>query len=173
MSAPGPGGGGSRTHRAPGRRSEPDRVVDAVLTASRVLVAVSARSLAEVETITLTQFRLLVVLDSRRGSNLNRLAETLGVNPSTAVRTVDRLVSAGLVTRRENPSTRREVVLDLTEEGRRVVRSVTSRRRREIARILGRMPEKRREDLLEAFGAFAEAAGEPPAGDAYGAALGW
>ncbi|MBS2539761.1 hypothetical protein KGQ20_44170 [Catenulispora sp. NF23] len=42
-----------------------DRVTDAVLTASRLLVAVSARSLNEVEdSLTLPQFRALVVLAS-------------------------------------------------------------------------------------------------------------
>ena len=48
--------------------SDPEReeVVDAVLTASRVLVAVAARSLAEAaEEVTLTQYRSLVVLASR------------------------------------------------------------------------------------------------------------
>ncbi|HZL05508.1 MAG TPA: MarR family transcriptional regulator, partial [Coriobacteriia bacterium] len=49
-----------------------DEFVTAVLTASRVLVGVSARSLAEVEeTVTVTQFRTLVVLDSRGEINLN------------------------------------------------------------------------------------------------------
>lgn len=41
-------------------------MVTALLTASRLLVAVSARSLAAVEeSLTLPQFRMLVVLDSR------------------------------------------------------------------------------------------------------------
>ena len=41
-------------------------MVDAVLTASRVLVAIAARSLADAgEEVTLTQYRSLVVLASR------------------------------------------------------------------------------------------------------------
>ncbi len=43
-----------------------DHLVDAVLSASRVLVAIAARSLADVgEEVTLTQYRSLVVLASR------------------------------------------------------------------------------------------------------------
>ena len=43
-----------------------DQLVDAVLSASRVLVAIAARSLADVgEEVTLTQYRSLVVLASR------------------------------------------------------------------------------------------------------------
>lgn len=43
-----------------------DSMVDAVLSASRVLVAIAARSLADAgEEVTLTQYRSLVVLASR------------------------------------------------------------------------------------------------------------
>lgn len=153
---------------------DPDQVVTAVLTASRVLVGVSARSLAEVEdAITLTQFRTLVVLDNLQEVNLNRLAEALNVTASTAMRTVDRLLAAGLVTRRENPASRREVLLGLTPEGGRVVREVTERRREEIAGILAKMPDQAREELVSAFHAFADAAGEPAVKGTAAAPLGW
>lgn len=156
-----------------------DDLVAALLTASRVLVGVSAASLAEVEeTVTLTQFRALVVLDRFRGgsptdagSNLNSLAESLGVNPSTAMRTVDRLIAAGMVTRAENPTNRREVRLTVTHAGSEVVRTVTARRRDQLARIVQRMPGGSRRDLITALSDFAEAAGEPPA--SHSAPLGW
>ena len=100
------------------RQSELQDVVTAILTASRVLVGVSARSLADVEdTVTLTQFRTLVVLNSHGMINLNRLADLLGVNSSTAMRMIDRLLAAELVTREDNPTNRREVLLDLTDQG--------------------------------------------------------
>lgn len=143
--------------------SAADEVVSAVLTASRVLVAVSARSLAQVEErVTLTQFRTLVVLSSGGGrTNLNRLADQLAVTPSTAMRTVDRLVAAGLATRRENAENRREVILGLTDEGQRIVRDVTATRREDIAAILQRMSDRKRSELVAAFRAFAVAADEP------------
>lgn len=142
-----------------------DEVLSAVLTASRVLVAVSARSLAQIEErVTLTQFRTLVVLSGGEGrTNLNRLADQLAVTPSTALRTVDRLVAAGLATRRENPENRREVVLGLTRDGARIVRDVTATRRDEMAAILGRMSARKRSELVSAFRAFATAADEPEA----------
>ena len=69
--------------------------------------------------MTLTQFRTLVVLDSHGVINLNRLADLLDVNSSTAMRMIDRLLAAELVTRQDNPANRREVLLDLTDAGRR------------------------------------------------------
>lgn len=150
------------TRRPLGAADEAEAFVTALLTASRVLVGVSARSLSEVEsTVTVTQFRTLVVLDGQGEINLSGLAERLGVNASTAVRMIDRLLVAGLVTRRDNPDTRREVLLGLSPEGRRVVRRVTRRRRAELARVVAAMPASRRTELLAALRAFAEAAGEP------------
>lgn len=144
--------------------SSADAVTDAMLTASRLLVAVSARSIAAVEeSITLPQFRLLVVLSTRGAVKLMQVAEHLGVAPSTATRMVDRLVSTGLVNRELNPHSRREVVVSLSSEGQAVVRQVTQRRRREIARIVARMPEQQRHGLVTALEAFTQAGGEPPA----------
>jgi DNA-binding MarR family transcriptional regulator len=74
---------------------------------------------------------------------------------------VDRLIVAGLVTRQANPATRREVVLDLTETGARIVTKVTQQRRRHIARIVSRMPDRHRAQLIEALDSFNEAGGEP------------
>ncbi len=161
-----------RTYR-PDASSKLDQVVTAILTASRVLVGVSARSLADVEeTVTLTQFRTLVVLDSQGVINLNRLADLLGVNSSTAMRMIDRLLVAELVTRQDNPVNRREVLLDLTDQGRGLVRRVSDTRRAEIARIVKAMPADERNELVSALRAFANAAGEPEAAETL-ARLGW
>ncbi|HWE58488.1 MAG TPA: MarR family transcriptional regulator, partial [Solirubrobacteraceae bacterium] len=76
------------------RADDPERLVAALLAASRLLVAIAAKSLAAVEeALTLPQYRLLVVLDSRGPSNLVGLAEALEVNPSTALRMVERLTT--------------------------------------------------------------------------------
>lgn len=142
-----------------------DRVTEAVLTASRLLVAVSARSLNEVEeSLTLPQFRALVVLASRGPLRLTHFAEHLAVNPSTAMRMAERLVAAGMIDRAPNPENRRESILALTGTGRRVVEQVTDRRRDEIAAIVQRMPADHRDRLVEALEAFSTAGGEPAVG---------
>src|ERR1700742_1567627 len=111
-----------------------ESVLDAVLTASRVLVAIAARSLADVaDEVTLTQYRSLVVLASRGPQSSAALADELGVTPSTVSRLCDRLVRKGLVRRREDRRDRRAVRLALTPAGRELVDAVTERRRTEIA----------------------------------------
>jgi DNA-binding MarR family transcriptional regulator len=140
-----------------------DAVTEAVLTASRLLVAISARSIAAVdESVTLPQFRLLVVLDTRGPLKLSALAEHLGVNPSTATRMVDRLIAVGMVARDINPASRREVVVRLTGAGSRLVRQVTEQRRSEISGIVARMPARSRQGLVTGLTAFAEAGDKPP-----------
>jgi DNA-binding MarR family transcriptional regulator len=139
-----------------------DTVTDAVLRASRLLVGLSARSIAAVDdSITLPQFRLLVVLSTRGPMKLSALAEHLDVKSSTTTRMIDRLVAAGLVDREINPISRREVVIDLTGTGASVVTRVTQARRREIANIVANMPPPHRTWLVDALDAFSEAGGEP------------
>lgn len=158
---------GARTTTSPTRGTAADAVTDAVLTASRLLIAVSATSIAAVdESITIPQFRLLVVLHSRGKMKLSAMADILGVNPSTTTRMVDRLIAAGLVDRQVNPSSRREVVLDLTEQGSKTVVKVTQQRRKNIARIVSRMPDQHRSQMVEVLEAFNDAGGEPPVGKA-------
>ncbi|POX42378.1 MarR family transcriptional regulator [Streptomyces sp. Ru73] len=155
-------------------RDDVDAVTRAALTASRVLVGVSARSLAAVEDrVTLPQFRLLVVLSVHGTAKLVALADLLRVNPSTAMRMVDRLIAAGLADRQLNPGNRRETLLRLTDEGRRIVAAVTARRRAAIAEIVERMEPAQRAAMVTALTAFTEAAGEPaaPAADTEPAAL--
>lgn len=153
-----------------------DAVAGAVLTASRLLVAISARSLTAVEgRVTLPQFRLLVVLSTRESAKLVDLADQLGVNPSTAMRMMTRLTTAGLADQEVNPDNRRERLLRLTPAGRRIVEEVTARRRDEIAAVVQRMPAAERGQLVDALTAFTDAGGESPApGDTRDAHyLGW
>ncbi|MBV9321670.1 MAG: MarR family transcriptional regulator [Mycobacterium sp.] len=139
-----------------------DAITDALLTASRLLVGISAHSIARVdETITIPQFRTLVILSTRGPINLATLAGLLDVQPSAAGRMVDRLVSAGLIDRLPHPTSRRELLAALTQRGREVVRQVTALRRGEIARIVENMPPPERRGLVRALTAFTTAGGEP------------
>jgi DNA-binding MarR family transcriptional regulator len=144
----------------------PDSVIDAVLSASRVLVAVAARSLSEfAEEVTLTQYRTLVVLASRGPQNLVGLAEAVGVTPATATRMCDRLVKKKLIVRHSEQDDRRQVRLALTKNGLKLVSAVMGRRRREIEVILGSIAPEEQTVLVQALSRFAAAAGEVPEQD--------
>ena len=143
-----------------------DTIVDAVLTASRVLVAVAARSLGEVaDEVTMTQYRSLVVLASRGPQSAAALAEAVDVTPPTATRMCDRLVRKGLVVRRHEQGDRRLIRLTLAKKGRDLVASVTERRRIEIVRLLAAIPGEQQRALVDALQHLTEAAGEVPEQD--------
>ena len=153
------------------RPEDRDDLVDAVLGASRALVAVAARSLADLaEDVTLAQYRALVELAARGPQRPADLASALGVDRSTATRMCDRLVRKQLVQRRRISADRRGVRISLTPAGRALVEEVTRRRRVEIAQILRRMPRADRASALTALRVFADAAGEVPEQDW---SLGW
>jgi DNA-binding MarR family transcriptional regulator len=140
-----------------------EAVVDAVLTASRTLIAVATQSLgAAAEETTIAQYRTLVVLASRGPQRLVDLAGALEVTPSTAGRMGDRLVRKGLIRRHRSRADRRAVQVSITAAGRQVVDQATARRRELLARILGRLPAKQQAAVAGALEAFAAAAGEVP-----------
>lgn len=146
--------------------------VEAVMAATRVLVAVSAQSVAAVDdVVTLPQLRVLVMVASRGGLNLGAVAAGLGVHPSNATRAVERLVVAGLLHRRDDPNDRRNLVLELSADGRALVERVMDDRRDAIAEILARMPADTRRSLVPVLRSFAEASGEVPDGAVW--SLGW
>lgn len=135
------------------------RQVDAVMRASRVLVGVVAHSVAEVEDlVSLPQFRVLVIIASKAPVNLGQVADGLGVHPSNATRTVDKLVTAGFVERADDPADRRYLVLNLTSAGHDVVERVMAYRRSSIAAVMTDMPQSRRRALASALASFAKAA---------------
>ena len=136
-------------------------ITDALLTASRALVAVAARSLSSVvDDVTLPQYRALVVLASRGPQTVGELADAVAVHDSTATRLCDRLVAKKLVHRAVSRDNRRETLIRLTAAGRLIVDRVTIARRGEIERIVAKIPVSLRQPTVEALAAFSDAAGE-------------
>ena len=118
-----------------------EAAVDAVLTASRTLIAVATSSLgAAAEDTTIAQYRALVVLASRGPQRMTDLAGALDVTPSTAGRMCDRLLRKGLIRRHRARADRRAVQVSITAAGRQVVDQATARRRVLIAGILRQLP---------------------------------
>src|ERR671933_1682813 len=117
-------------------------LTDALLDASRALVAVAARSLADVaDRLTLAEFRALVVLHRAGPLPVTVLAERVGVHQSTATRIAARLGRRELVASDKSPEDRRLTVVRLTPGGRTLVESVIARRRADIADVVRRLPK--------------------------------
>jgi DNA-binding MarR family transcriptional regulator len=140
-----------------------EELTEAIIVASRAMVAIAQRSLTAAEhDVTLPQYRTLVVLAYDGSARLADLAAHLSVSPSTATRMCDRLVRKGLVTRTRDDIDRREVKLDLTEAGRNLVHQVMERRREDVQTFLSDIPAGSRRALVSSLQVLARAVGEAP-----------
>lgn len=138
-----------------------DDVAESVLVGSRALIAIAARSMPDGDEVTLAQYRAMVVLASHGPLTAGRLSELLDVHPSTTTRLVDRLLSKKFI-KRSTTSDRREVVIALEPAAIRLLAAVTSDRLRQIRSIVARLTPDEADNVVTAFRAFAEAAGEIP-----------
>jgi DNA-binding MarR family transcriptional regulator len=129
-----------------------ERLTDALLDVSRALVAVAARSMADVaDVLTLPEFRALVVLRRLGPLPVTVLAEHVGVHQSTATRLAVRLRRRDLVTTDKSQQDRRLTVVRLTAAGAGMVDEVFARRREQIAAVVARLPAG---EVLKAHGAL-------------------
>lgn len=140
--------------------------VDAVVRAANVFLRVAAQSVAEVEDVVTTpQLRVLVLIANRGPQNLGAVAVELGVHPSNATRTCDRLVHAGLIERGEDTQDRRLSRLVLSARGRELVEQVISHRREAVAAVMAHLSADMRASLVAAMDAFGQASGETETDD--------
>ena len=129
--------------------------------ATRLLVGVALRSLDTLDAaVTLPQFRLLAVLADLGPVPSGQAARALGLDRSTITRLADRLVAGGHVTRGSDPRHRGVVTLELTGSGRNLVARADAWRRRELARIMGRLAPADRAAVTDARGQLVWAAGD-------------
>ena len=152
------------TERSAGRPApSSDDLTDAVLSASRALIGVAARSLtAAGEDVTLVQYRTLVLLGYSGPQRITDLASELLVTSSTVTRLVNRLARKEMVLRYRSPQDRRATCVEITARGRDVVLAVMNRRREEMSRIVRRVPVRDRRQIVTALEALSVAAGEAP-----------
>jgi DNA-binding MarR family transcriptional regulator len=117
-----------------------------VATANRlrpVLFKLNRRLRREIHSLGVTggQVSLLVAIRNRPGIGVRELAAQEGMSAPGMSKYVDRLEGAGLVARTTDERDRRRVGLRLTAEGRRVLRSVKSRRTAWLAARLRHLEE--------------------------------
>lgn len=125
--------------------------------AARSLLALSARASLDLPgNVSLTQLRALAAAEEAGPCSLGVLAEALMISTSSASRLVDRLTAIGVLDRRPSTVSRRELILEVTPRGKRLLRRHEVSRRAAFAEVLARMsPSDVRALLrgLEAVGA--------------------
>jgi DNA-binding MarR family transcriptional regulator len=139
-----------------------ETLASVVLAATRALVGLAARTLADQEELTVLQYRALVVLETKGTTRVAALADALEVSPSTATRLCDRLVAKALVRRRRSIDDRREVRIELAPLGQALVEKITERRLVAIRAVLEAVDPACYPAMLVGFGEFGQAVAVAP-----------
>lgn len=135
--------------------------VEPVVEATRLIAGLIAASLASLEPpLTMPQWRVLV-LASESNCNVSAVAEDLGVHMSNATRTCDRLVRAGLLERQRTDVDRRQVLLVLSDAGRRLYEVAMGYRRRRLEALMAQMDPEDRAALARTTALLVAAANGP------------
>ena len=100
----------------PGRQDSIDRIVAAYETLMHRVASAHAPEFLEVG-VTMSQAKVLYLVQAEPDLRMSDLSARLGVSLSTVSGVVDRLVDQGLLARRDDPADRRHVVLRITDAG--------------------------------------------------------
>lgn len=100
--------------------------------------------------LTPTQLSALGVVFREGPITLGELAQAEQVRAPSITRTVDLLVSAGLVERRPNPNDARAVLVAVTEQGEQLVQQIRSARRSWLASQWAALSDDERQALQTA-----------------------
>lgn len=101
--------------------------------------------------VTMAQCHALVEIGRAGNISLNELAELLGLENSTMSRTVNNLVTNGLVKRDINAKDRRYVTISLTERGKEVFEDIEGSMDGYYRKLYETIPEDKRSQVIESL----------------------
>jgi DNA-binding MarR family transcriptional regulator len=99
--------------------------------------------------LTIAQLKSLFFISNEGSTNFTKLAQALRVTPSNVTGIVDRLVGQGLVSRRENPESRRMLVLQATDKGEALLTSLREIKIGQLSEMLSRLSEEQLSTLAQ------------------------
>ncbi|MEN6372348.1 MAG: MarR family transcriptional regulator [Armatimonadota bacterium] len=111
--------------------------------------AASARGLQVSEDITTSLIQCLQHIYLHGPSSIRKIATGLSITFPAASQLVERLVRKGLVTRDKGKTDRRVASVNLTDDGRSIVTKARAARSRWLRDIFDKMPDDRRETLVD------------------------
>ncbi|SDO67590.1 MarR family winged helix-turn-helix transcriptional regulator [Lentzea jiangxiensis] len=108
--------------------------------------------------LSVSQLRVMFVLEHSEGANLRALGEALDAAPSSVSRLCDRLQAVGFLDRGLSTTSRREVVLALSDRGRAYLQELRDRRREHLRDVVDALPPSARSTLVSGLRRLRDAA---------------
>jgi DNA-binding MarR family transcriptional regulator len=133
-------------------KQPPERPDDLGWLLATVSHALTSELSAGLEDLSVTPRAYCVLSTALQGEyTQTALAQTVGLDKTTMVVTIDALERAGLVARRMSSTDRRARVIAVTEAGERTVREAEAIAHRVHEDVLSALPEEERRVFLEAL----------------------
>jgi len=107
--------------------------------------------------LTLAQCHTVLEVGYSEEVSLVELSVSIGLDASTLSRTIQGLVTLGLVNRLTNEKDRRCVSISLSEQGRRVFTEIETTFNDYFGRVLELVPVEKREAVIDGIGLFSDA----------------
>ncbi len=107
--------------------------------------------------LTLAQCHTVLEVGYSEEVSLVELSVSIGLDASTLSRTIQGLVTLGLVNRLANEKDRRCVSISLSEQGRRVFTEIEATFNDYFGRVLELVPVEKRETVIDSIGLFSDA----------------
>ena len=107
--------------------------------------------------ITMPQCHVLVEIGRHKTLSVNDLAQLLNLDKSSVSKTVDKLVTSGLLQRDSSPDDRRYVVLTLSQEGQHAYKDIEARMETHFTKILQAIPAEKHAQVIESLDLFTNA----------------
>jgi DNA-binding MarR family transcriptional regulator len=101
--------------------------------------------------VSLVQCHTLLDVENSGVTNVTDIAERQGLDKSTVSRTVDGLYKIGLLNREINPNSRRQSIINLTENGKKVCCEINEKNNDFFQQALDELTEEERECFLRSF----------------------
>lgn len=95
-----------------------------------------------------SQNRVLIILNESGSMTQKELTERMGVQPGSASEVIGKLESAGLIVRKPNPTDRRTVEVQLTEEGKANAKEASIAREVRHKEMFSSLSDSEKETLL-------------------------
>ena len=107
--------------------------------------------------VSFAQCHTLLELEESDNISVRDLAERLELDTSTLSRTLDKMFKDGLIERQENPGDRRFLIITLTEQARKILKSINGTCNAYYGRMFDTIPVEKHAIIMESIGILASA----------------
>lgn len=131
------------------------KLIEAIFNLSRIMKG-DLSSQSETLHLTIVQIHVLIFLKKNPESMMSDIASYLKIELSSATTLINKLVKEGLVSRKTDPTDRRQIRISLTKKGDTLMSEGMKQRSKRIEKHLSYLSHAEKTELLKILGKMVE-----------------